>query len=163
MRTRGERPILWLGVFLFVAAAVQSSLADRMYAWGGQPDFVFAVVLAAALLSDASRGSVIGLCGGLLTAALVGETVGTFLVSRTLGGFVAGWLSSRLFRANAAVVIASVLTASFAGEALYVLAAPRIGLGVWLPAALVGAAWNAVLAVPITLLLRRAGWEKGRS
>ncbi len=55
-----------------------------------------------------------------------------------------------------------MLAASAVAEALYLLAAPRVGLHVWLPAALVGAAWNAALAVPAALLLRRLGWGQER-
>ncbi len=154
----GPRAVLSLCLLLLVAAALQGSLSPRWYFWGGQPDFVFTLILAAALLSDAGLGALLGLGGGLLTAALVGETVGTFLVSRTLGGFVAGWISGRLFRASAGVVLLSAGVASLASEAVYVLAAPRLGLESGLRSALVGAGWNALLAIPATALLRRLGW-----
>ena len=162
MNASGPRAVVLLCLLLLAAAAAQGSLAARLYRFGGQPDFVFTVVVAAALLSDAAAGAVLGFCGGLLTAALVGETVGTFLVSRTIAGFVAGWFSERLFRTNAGVIFLSALAVSAVAEIAYVLAAPRIGVNVWLPSALIGAAWNAALAVPVTFLLRRAGWGRER-
>ena len=153
---------VWLLLLLLVAAAAQATLAHRLWFWGGQPDFIIAVVLAAAVLSDAGAGCVIGLAGGLLTGAVVGETVGTYLVTRTVAGFVAGLLPSRMFRANVLVVASSALAASIVAEVLFVLAAPRIGLSQWLPAALTSLLWNTVLAVPAALFLRRVGWSQGR-
>lgn len=156
------RAVAGLILLLFLAATAQSLVASRLLYLGGQPDFVFCVVITAALLSDAGTGSVLGLVGGLLTAALVGETVGTFLVSRTLAGFVAGWFSSRLFRTNAGVIVLSVLAASVTAETVYALAAPRVGLMPWLWSALIGTAYNVVLALPLTYLLRRLGWGRDR-
>lgn len=150
-------------LLLLLAGALQGSLAWRLHGWGGQPDFVLAVIVSAALLSNGSVGSLIGLAGGLVTAALVGETVGSLLVSRTVAGFAAGWLASRLFRVSAPVAVLGAFLTSVAAEIVYVLAAPRIGVRVWLGAALIGALWNAALAVPLTLLLRRLGWEPGQT
>lgn len=152
-----------LCLLLLFAGALQGALAWRLHAGGGQPDFVLAVLLSAALLSNAALGSLIGLAGGLVTAALVGETIGSLLVSRTLAGFAAGWLASRLFRVSPSVAVLGALFASIVAEIVYVLAAPRIGVRVWLGAALVGALWNAALAVPLTLVLRRLGWEPDRT
>lgn len=166
---RGERQrlaspgaLLALCLALLVAGGAQAGFSGRLWAGGGQPDFVFAVILAAALLSDAGAGCLIGLAGGLITAALVGETVGTILVTRAVAGFVAGLLPSRMFRANAGVVIVTVIAASLVAELLFILSAPRMGFSRWLHAALTGTAWNAALAVPITFLLRRCGWGQGR-
>lgn len=156
---RGRGAVFLLGLLLLLAGALQGALAWRLHGWGGQPDFVFAVTVSAALLSNVIAGGWIGLAGGLVTAALAGETVGSLLVSRTLAGFAAGWLAARLFRANPLVVMLGALLASAVAEIVYVLAAPRVGIRVWLGSALVGAIWNAALAVPCTFLLRRLGWE----
>lgn len=153
---------VWLWLLLLLAGAAQATLSHRLWFWGGQPDFILAVVLAAAVLSDAGAGCVIGLGGGLLTGAVVGETVGTYLVTRTVAGFVAGLLPSRMFRANIFVIVSSAVAASVVAETLYILAAPRIGLSQWLPAALAGMLWNALLAVPAAFFLRRVGWSQGR-
>ena len=157
----GRRGPLLLLV-LFMAGVAQTTLAPRLFFFGGQPDFVFAVVIAAALLAEAGLGALLGLGGGLITAALVGETVGTFLVSRTLAGFAAGAMGGRLFRSNAGVVFLGALLASAVAEGVYVLAAPGPAAvasgGAGLRAILVGTAWNAVLAVPASALLRRMGW-----
>lgn len=149
-------------VLLVAAAVLQSTLAPRVFVLGGQPDFVFTVIIAGALLADAGLGALFGLAGGLLTAALVGETVGTFLVSRTLAGFVAGAVGARLFRGNIFVVIAGVVLASLVAEGVYVLSAPGVAArpAGGLQAALIGTLWNALLALPVSALLRRLGWGR---
>ena len=158
MSVPGPRAVIALLVLLFVAAALQGAFSARLYRWGGQPDFIFTVVMCAALLSDAGLGALLGLAGGLMTAALVGETVGTFLFSRTIAGFVAGALSARLFRANIGVIMLSIVAASAVAQILYILSAPQVGLMPWLRSTLVGAGWNALLAIPATIALRRFGW-----
>lgn len=151
------------GLLLLLCAALQGAFAYRMSLWGGQPDFVLTLLLVAALLSDATLGCYVGFAGGLVTAALSGETVGTYLVSRTVAGCAAGAFTSRLFRGNLAVVFLVVLLASLIAEAVYGLAAPPQGaVSGWLKGVALGAVWNAFLSLPLTYLLRRCGWGKGR-
>lgn len=146
---------------LLLAAGLQAQVSHRLHFCGGQPDFLFALLLTTAFLSDSSgTGALIGFGGGLMTGAVVWETVGTFLVSRTLAGFVAGWFSDRMSQSNVAVLIFAVAGASVVGELVYVLAAPRIGLSRWVLGALVGTAWNIALSLPLFFLLRRLGWGR---
>jgi rod shape-determining protein MreD len=154
------RAALVFVLLLVTAAVLQTTLAPRLFVFGGQPDFVFAVIVAGALLTEAGSGALFGLAGGLLTAALVGETVGTFLVSRTLAGFVAGAVGARLFRGNILVFMTGVALAALVAEGIYVLSAPGVAArpAPWLRAALVGTLWNALLALPVSTLLRRVGW-----
>lgn len=153
------RALAGLFLLLLLGAGLQTTLAPRLLLWGGQPDFVFAVAIAASLLVDAGTGALAGFAGGLITAALVGETVGTLIVSRTLAGFAAGALGARLFRVNLLVVLAGTFVASLLANGVYALSAPavfaRSGGGV---GALMGAFGNALIALPIALLLRRLGW-----
>ena len=162
MNPQNEPPpphaIFWYAVLLLVAAGLQSLVAARVSVLGGEPDFVLTVAAVAALLSNARAGAVTGFTAGLVTASLIGQTVGTFYVSRTLVGWLAGWSTARLYRDNAWVVILGVLLASILSEVIYLLAAPHLSLGHGLKASLLGAVWNAILAYPTMLLLRRCGW-----
>lgn len=142
-----------------IAAAVLQGYVARILprAWG-QPDLLLTLALVAGLLSDPTTGGIAGLGAGWLTAALVNQTVGTFLFSRTLVGFFGGLTTRRLYRGNVLVVVPGVLLLSLLAEMVYLLAAPRIGLGHGLRTALLGAIWNAGLAAPILFFLRRCGW-----
>jgi hypothetical protein len=157
----GGAAIAWYGLLLLAAAGIQSGLLGRLGYREGHPDLLMTLALSAALLSDAGVGCLVGMASGLVTAAVVGQTVGTYLVSRTLAGFVAGWLTNRLYRGNIGVVVLGVFVTSVLAEVTYGLAAPRLTLRHWVQATLIGAAMNAVLALPATLLLRRCGWGKG--
>jgi len=156
------RALLAFVFLLFLAAGLQTTLAPRLVLLGGQPDFVFAVAVAASLLADAGGGAVAGFAGGLITAALVGETVGTLIVSRTLAGFAAGALGSRLFRANAVVLLVGAFLASLLAQGVYALSAPAVAARGGAGAVLVGAVENALIALFVALLLRRLGWGPER-
>lgn len=127
----------------------------------GRPDFVLTLCLLPALFSDTAGGCGWGFGAGLVTAALAGQTVGSFLVSRTVAGFVAGGFSDRFVRANPLIVVAAVLAGSLAAEAAYLLCNPPHHLHDLLAALRFGAMnalWNAALALPLAALLRRLGW-----
>jgi rod shape-determining protein MreD len=148
-------------VLLFLAgSAAQSTIAYPLHnLLGAQPDFLLTILLCAALLSDAPTGCLLGFVGGLLSSALVGQTVGTLLVSRTIAGFMAGRFTARVFEANTLVVTLGVLVTSLAAFVIQTLAAPpRTGLALWLQATIGGAVWNAALSLPVAALLRRSGW-----
>ena len=166
MNTRTGMPgvfafTLWV-LLLLGASSLQAVYAARLAFWGGYPDFPLTVALCAALLSDASVGCVTGFGAGLVMASVCGRTLGTFLISRTIAGYLAGLLTNRLFRGNLGVVFLGVWGASVAAEVIYGLAAPRLTLMHWVYSTLIGATMNAFLALPITLLLRRFGWGQGR-
>jgi rod shape-determining protein MreD len=161
--TPGGAAIVWYGLLLFAAAGIQTVFLGRLGFREGHPDLILTLALSAALLSDAGVGCIAGMAGGLVTAAVVGQTVGTYLVSRTLAAFVAGWLTNRLSRGNIGVVVLGVFLTSVLAEVVYGLAAPRLTLRHWVEATLIGAAMNAALALPVSLLLRRCGWGRGYS
>lgn len=157
-----SRPaILWLILFLLVAAGLQSVFSARLMFFGGQPDFLLALTLTAALLSDASTGAIIGVVAGLLSGSLSSHAVGTFMASRTLAGFVAGGFTARLYGANLGVTLLGVFVGSVAAEIIFGLAAPRLTFMHWVQSTLIGAVMNSLIALPLSLLLRRLGW--GRS
>jgi rod shape-determining protein MreD len=154
------RPWGTLILLFLIGSAAQSTIAYPLYSLlGAQPDFLLTILLCAALLSDAATGCVLGFAGGLLSAALIGQTVGTLLVTRTVAGFLAGRFTARVFEANTLVVMLGVLVTSLATYLLQTLVAPqRIELALWLRAIIGGALWNAALSLPIAALLRLSGW-----
>lgn len=166
-QTETGAPTVWgTGAFILLLcclAGLQSAWASRMAPWGGGPDFPLTLALCAALLSDAQTGAIAGFACGWVSAALSGETVGTFLVSRTLAGWTAGGVTARLYRGNVFVVVAGVWAASLMASLIYALSAPpRGGFWDWGRGVLVGAVWNALLSLPISFALRRVGWGTAR-
>lgn len=127
----------------------------------GRPDFVLTLCLLPALLSDAAGGCGWGFGAGLVTSALAGQTVGSFLVSRTVAGCVAGGFSERFVRSNPIVIVSAVFTGSLVADAVYLLCNPPLSLDTLLASlrfTAMNALWNAALALPLAHLLRRLGW-----
>jgi rod shape-determining protein MreD len=149
-------------ILLLIGAGLQSTAAAGIAFRGAHPDFVLTIALSAALLSDASVGCLAGFGAGLVMTSVVGRTLGTFLVSRTIAGYVAGLVTKRLYRGNAGVVLLGVFIGSIIAEIVYGLSDPRLTLSHWVQTTLLGAGMNAVLALPMTVILRYLGWGKGR-
>lgn len=145
-------------VLLVVCAVLQSSVSFRLRLWGGQPDFLLVLALSAALLSNATQGALCGFAVGLVTGALHGETVGTWIVTRVLVGYLAGRTVERVVQPGVLVAVAGTLVGSVLAGLLYGLSVPGIGLNRWIALTLPTAGLNLVAAVPIALLLHRAGW-----
>ncbi|MDX1932012.1 MAG: rod shape-determining protein MreD, partial [Capsulimonadales bacterium] len=154
--------LLFFLLLLLIAAGLQSTVAGAIQYRGAHPDIVLTVALSAALLSDASVGCLTGVVGGLISGSVVGKTLGTFLISRALAGYLAGAITTRLYRGNAAVILLGVFIGSVAAETIYGFSVPRLTLSHWIGNILLGAAMNALLALPMSFLLHRFGWGNGR-
>jgi ethanolamine transporter EutH len=107
-----------------------------------------------ALLTDAPTGGAAGFVSGLVTAALTGQTMGTYLVTRTIAGCLLGGLRKRFIRSGVLVTLLGVGLGSIIAGLLYGLSVPRIGLGHWLSLTFVGAGFNMLVALPVALVLR---------
>lgn len=153
------RSLIWAGLVLLLAAALQGRLAHAIHVRWAQPDFVLVTLGCAATLLGGGRGTFLGLWAGLLTAALVPGTFGTFLTSRTLAGALSGWLQRFLIRDSLLVPPLVVLAATLAAEAISVLMAPGVARHprLWLFKVGGEAFYNMLFAFPVFWLLRRLG------
>lgn len=156
------RSVLWFGLTLLIAAGLQSVVFGRWGWRGAHADFPLTLALTAALLTDSRIGCLAGLAAGFMTAGIVGETAGTFLVSRTLAGYAAGVPTGRLYRGKIGVALVGVFVCSMIAEVIYAFSAPRLTLEHWLISIPGSAALNAVLSLPTFYLLRRFGWGGDR-
>jgi rod shape-determining protein MreD len=154
----GERiaapSILLYLALLLVGVGLQASLSSQLRLWGGQPDFLLALALCGALLTNAPLGASAGFLSGLMTAAVTGQTMGTYLVSRTIAACVVGGLRKRFIRAGVLVTLLGVGLGSIIAGVLYGLSVPRIGLFQWISMTFIGAAMNMFVALPVAILLR---------
>ncbi|MGC4046123.1 MAG: rod shape-determining protein MreD [Armatimonas sp.] len=151
---------VWLILLFGLAAGFQSSIASRVGFFGGAPDFLLTLTLTAALLADAATGAIVGFVGGLLAAAVAGQTVGTYIASRTFTAWQAAWTTGRFIESRPWVVVLGVCVGTLATEILYVLGYPHIRLSLWWRATLVSALMNALLSIPTYFMLKRLGWQK---
>lgn len=148
------RALLSVAVLLFIGIGLQSSLAFSLSFFGAQPDFLLTLALCTALVTEAEFGAVVGFLSGLGMAALAGTTVGTYLVSHTAAAWLVGGLRYRFVRAGFLITILGVAVGTIVSGVLFGLSVPRIGLLRWLTITFVSAVWNAVVALPLTVILR---------
>ena len=153
---------LYLAVFL--AAILQTVYADAIHIRGARPDLLTATALICALFCDANGGAGVGFMAGLLFASLSGPPgrgYGSIIVSRTLVGFGVGWLEERIERDNPFLAVALVTVGTLLADCLFFLFAPQRGqMAHWARGMLLTTLYNAVLAYPLYLVVRRMVGER---
>lgn len=151
------RQVVVMAAVLLLAAVLQGRLAHSMAIGRAQPDFVLVALSCGAILTGGASGIGLGFWAGLLTAALVAVTPGSFLVSRTVSGALAGWLQGSVIPGSLLVPPLVSLTATLTAEVIYVLMAPTHHLRDWAVAVGGEAAYNMGLSFAAYALLRRLG------
>ncbi len=154
-----KRQVVLAAVLIWLAAAAQGRAAHALSIHGAQPDLRLVVLACGALLLG-PRGTLLGFWTGLLTAAASTDLYGSLFLGRLLAGALAGGLGRSLIGGNFLVPPLVTLAATLLAEAVTVLLAPSLALHhlrhwAWLAGG--GALYNMVLALPVSLLLRRLG------
>jgi hypothetical protein len=96
-----------------------------------------------------------GFLVGWMEGAMIAQTLGSHLLSRTIAGFLIGWVPVWLERANPLMPILASIALVLTADSLLFLMAPR---GDWLEWSLRLTGkflYNGVLALPIYLVLKR--------
>jgi rod shape-determining protein MreD len=145
----------WPLIAITVAAALQGNLPGWLSVMGGRPDLVLVVLVAFSLSADPELGAALGFFGGLLQGAAVGTSLGSFIVTRTITGFLAGFVNTRLFRDNPVVPTISAIWLTAVCEGLFLLANPRPQLLSALRLVLGECILNALLTLLVCLILRQ--------
>lgn len=118
---------VWPVISLFVAAALQANLPGFISLWGAKPDLVLVVLIAYSLADDLEFGAALGFIAGLIQGSAVGLAMGSFIVTRTITGFLAGLVTTRLFSDNPIVPMLSAMWLTLVAEGMFLLANPRAG------------------------------------
>ena len=151
------RHVLLVAGLIWLAAIGQGRAAHALSIRGAQPDFPLVVLACGSLTLGGARGALLGFWAGLLTAALLPMTYGSVFVSRIAAGAVAGGLGRSLIRDNLVVAPLVVVASTLLTEGLGALIAPGSAVHDvrhWLRLLGGEMVYNAILAVPISLLLR---------
>ena len=110
---------------LIIAAGLQGNLPSSVSLWGAKPDLILVVLIAYALAADPAFGATLGFIAGLIHGSATGASLGSFIVTRTIVGFLAGFVTTRLFSENPAVPVLSAAWLTLVCEGLFLLANPR--------------------------------------
>lgn len=122
------RRYFWPAIAVIAAVAVQGILPRWLAVFGGRPDLVLVVLVAFALAEEPQVGAAMGFYAGLMQGSAVGTSMGSFIVTRTVTGFLAGLANTQVFRDNPIVPTLSAAWLTAACEGLFLLANPRADL-----------------------------------
>ena len=151
------RHVLLVAFLIWLAAVGQGRAAHALSIRAAQPDLPLIVLACGALPLGSARGALLGFWAGLLTAAASPLTYGSLFVSRIAAGAFAGGFGRGLIRDNLIVPPLVVLAATGLTEGLGALIAPGAAVHDvrhWLWTLGGEMLYNALLAVPVSLLLR---------
>lgn len=146
---------LWPVVSLIIAAGLQGNLPSAVSLWGAKPDLILVVLIAYSLAADLNFGAMLGFIAGLIHGSAVGMAMGSFIVTRTITGFLAGLVTTRMFSENPIVPVISAVWLTLVTEGLFLLANPRSGLGLIAPQIAGECVLNALLTLLLYWTMRR--------
>lgn len=155
-----KAPPLRLAFFLLAAFVVHAAFVGDIAVHGARPDLGLTSLLICCLFVDAPTCAWLGLMAGALEASYTNRYVGSFIVSRTLIGFVLGSLEERIFRDNILIAIAAAVLGTMATESLFFLFAPQPHALRWLVRTGQAALYNGILSVPLYPVIRRLAKRK---
>lgn len=123
---------LWPIVTLIAAAGLQGNLPSAISIWGAKPDLILVVLVSYSLAADPVFGASLGFVAGLLHGCYSGMSLGSFIVTRTITGFLAGLVTTRLFSGNPLVPALSAIWLTVVCEVLFLIGNPpqSLGLGI---------------------------------
>jgi rod shape-determining protein MreD len=153
-RAPGRRT-LRLVIALLLAFSLHAAYDSRLMVAGAQPNLSLTALLTACLFTDCETAAWLGFLVGLLEASYTARYIGSFIVTRTLAGFLVGLLEERIFRDNVFVAIAAVFLGTLFTNTCFFLFAPQPHAARWFLHALTQAAYNAVLAIPVYAIFKR--------
>ena len=150
---------LAIAVGLWVAGGLQQVVAPRLMLFGAAPDFLLISLAAGSLFLKRNQAAFLGFVCGLIHGALAGANLTHYVISRTIGGFLAAWSRTRTLEPNAVLAVGTGFFMTLVSQVLFMfLSPPKTGLWPYLGATILTAAYNGVLVLPVYLLLK---WLRG--
>ncbi len=153
------------GLLIWIAAILQGRVSHALALGGAQPDLPLVALACGAQLLGSAWGIRLGFWAGLLAAAASPQAYGSVFLARIAAGAFAGGIGRSLIRDNLLVPPLVALTTTVLAEAISLLMAPgpaRHHVRHWFGLAAGEVLYNALLALPVSLLLRLLGVGRPR-
>lgn len=148
------RVYFWPTIALLVAAGLQANFPVTLTVFGVKPDLILVVLIACSLAADPIFGAGLGFIAGLIHGSSVGLSLGGFIVTRTITGFLAGFATTRLFSENPIVPMLSAIWLTAVCEGLFLLTNPRFPFFIAARIVFIECLYNAFLTLILYWLLR---------
>ena len=146
---------VWPVICILAAAGIQGNLPSWMTIFGAKPDLVLVVLISYSLAADPEFGAGLGFIAGLVQGSIIGISMASFVITRTVTGFLAGLVNTRLFGENPLVPVISAGWLTLACEFLFLLANPRPVFFVAARTVLGECIYNSILTIFVYLILRQ--------
>jgi len=146
---------LAIAVGLWFAGGLQQAIAPKLAIAGAHPDFFLISLAAGSLFMGRSQAALLGFLCGLIQGALAGANLMHYVISRSVGGFFAGWSRTTTLEPNAILAAATGFFLTLVSQVLLMFLAPPKQLIPYLTATIIAAAYNGVLVLPVYSLLKR--------
>lgn len=149
------RLLLSVAILLWLAAALQQSVAPYATIVGCPPDFLLAVLLPTTVFLSRAGGAVLGFIVGTIHGALPTANLAHYATSRAITGFVGAWMGSTTKTPSLGFVVLHAILGTAIGQVLLMFLAPPDQIDRFLLVTIGTAVYNGVIALPVFLLLRR--------
>ncbi len=133
---------LWIALGVPFQAVVSYQLGVH----GGHPDISLTAVLVSAAFFGPGVGMALGVISGLLHGTLVGESIGTWALVRTVAGFGAGAAVEHWLQPGPVTAVAAAFVGTFLESCAILAANPNLATGAHMLGILLSTVWNTVLA-----------------
>jgi rod shape-determining protein MreD len=152
-------PPVRVPVAVAIVLVVQDAVLRSLRVDGVRPDLLLGLTIVTGVLAGAERGAIVGFLAGLVADLFVATPFGISALVWCLLGYTTGALQSAILPQGRAAVPFAAFIGSAAGEVLFALAGSVLGQpGMVTPhlvsIALIVAAVNAVVSVPLVKLVR---------
>jgi rod shape-determining protein MreD len=151
---KGAGRIIVCVVVLWVAACFQA-IAPRLAVLGATPDFLLVAMVALSLHTSRKGGAGLGFIAGFVQGALASASMGYYVVSRTLVGFLTSWSKDIRFEHSWWLVFLTAFAATALAQAIQLFLPPATSISPFAAATILTATYNGVLAMPLYALLNR--------
>ncbi len=144
-----------MALLLWVASVLQGVLAPAIRIGSVAPDLPLLMLGCLALRLNPSAAATAGFFAGLLHASQIDQTVGSWIISRTVAAFTIAWLPAIVDRRRLlSVCLACALVVLIANGLIYLIAPSIVGWE-WWQTTLGVMGYNILLAAPTAFALQR--------
>ena len=152
---KGIKGIVVAALLVWLSAGLNMGISGKIAILGGNPDFLLITLAVLGLYSTRAGGSVLGFFCGFLYGSLAGANLAQYIISRTLGGFLAGLLNDVGFEGSIPMAGLSAVIVTVFSQLLLMFSAPPADVAQFLGDTIRMALYNGVLAMPFYAVLSR--------
>jgi rod shape-determining protein MreD len=155
---------LRIAILLVITVLIQTALGSDLRVLEVAPDLMLLIVICAGMAGGAEAGAWVGFWSGLLTDMFLTTPVGLSALTYCLVGAATGALREGFLQEHRFLMPVAAFLATGAAVVLFVGMGDVLGQNQLLAAgrswlikvAIIEAAWNAVLSIPVSMIYNRA-------